>query len=411
MTSAGPVAPRAGKREILIAEDDPLNRVLLATFLEEAGYRVGVAANGMQALKLIREGMPDLVITDVNMPEMNGLELCRRLRSHHKLARIPIIMLSGLTEPPEILAGYAEGADDYVGKPIDFAVLGAKIEALLLRSRDVDANDPKAGVILFLHAKGATGSTTLLVNLGCLLQRISATGACVLDLSLGFGNAAYQLGLKPRLSLADLALQPAEQMNEAMFAKFISTVPGGPSLVRAADRPEHGQLVSVPAIQLALENLRDRFQYILVDAPVSLSEHVLAAVDSADLVWIVTGPTKSELIPTAELLKLLGRLNVPAERRLLILDQNRPAIPLEDPAAILGRRPDLTIGFSPEIMAAVDSGSPLAQSDPEAESLGTVAELAAGLEDRLLRAAGRNPAGGLARKAPAQQPAKPAASS
>jgi CheY-like chemotaxis protein len=401
LTQAETVVTRPGKREILIAEDDPLNRVLLATFLEEAGYRVGVAANGMQALKLIRDGMPDLVITDVNMPEMNGLELCRRLRSHHKLARIPIIMLSGLTEPPEILAGYAEGADDYVGKPIDFAVLGAKIEALMLRGRDIQASDPKAGVILFMHAKGGAGSTTFVVNLACLLQRISATGACVLDLSLGFGNAAYQLGLKPRLSLADLALQPAEQMNEAMFAKFITSIPGGPSLVRAADRPEHGQLVSVPSIQLALENLRDRYQYILVDAPTSLSEHILAAVDTADLVWVVTGPSRAELSATSELLKLLVRLEVPLARQLLILDQNRPDVTADDPAAILGRRPDLTIRFSADIMEAVDSGAPLAQSDPEADSLGTIAELAAGLEDRLLRAAGRNPAGGLARKAPA----------
>jgi CheY-like chemotaxis protein len=399
LTAAEAAAPRKGKREILIAEDDPLNRVLLATFLEEAGYRVGVAANGMQALKLIREGMPDLVITDVNMPEMNGLELCRRLRSHHKLARIPIIMLSGLTAPPEILAGYAEGADDYVGKPIDFSILGAKIEALLLRSREADASDPKAGVILFMHAKGGAGSTTFAVNLACLLQRISATGACVLDLSLGFGNAAFQLGMKPRLSLADLALQPVEQMNEAMFAKFITALPGGPALVRAADRPEHGQLVSVPSIQLALTNLRDRFQYILVDSPTSLSEHILAAVDAADLVWVVSGPTRSELTATADLLKLLGRLDVPPSRQLLILDHNRPDIAVDDPAAVLGRRPDVTIRFAADIMAAVESGAPLAQSDPEADSLGTIAELAAGLEDRLLRAAGRNPAGGLARKA------------
>ena len=394
-----PAAARPGRREILIAEDDPLNRVLLATFLEEAGYRVGVANNGMQALKLIREGMPDLVITDVNMPEMNGLELCRRLRSHHKLARIPIIMLSGLTEPTEILAGYAEGADDYIGKPIDFAVLGAKIEALLLRSRQAEATDPSAGVVLFLHGKGGVGSTTLAVNLACLLQRISATGACLLDLSLGFGNAAYMLGLKPRLSLADLSLQPADQLDQEMFGKFITTLPGGgPALVRAADRPEHGQLVNVPAIQLALAGLRERFQYILVDAPPSLNEHILAAVDSADLVWTITGPTAVELAATAELLKLLDRLEVPLSRQLLILDMNRPDVIPGDPAAVLGRRPDITIQFSEEIMESVNSRMPIGFTNPEAESLSTIAELAAGLEDRLQRAVGRTHAGGLSPK-------------
>jgi CheY-like chemotaxis protein len=401
MTSeAEPVAPRAGRREILIAEDDPLNRVLLATYLEEAGYRVGVASNGMQALKLIREGMPDLVITDVNMPEMNGLELCRRLRAHHKLARIPIIMLSGLTEPTEILAGYAEGADDYIGKPIDLTVLGAKIEALLLRSRNqAEASDPSAGVILMLHGKGGVGSTTLAVNLACLLQRISATGACVLDLSLGFGNAAYMLGVKPRLSLADLALQPVEQLDQEMFSKFITTLPGGPGLVRAAERPEHGQLVNVPAIQLALSGLRERCQYILVDAPPSLNELILAAADTADLVWVISGPTRVELAATADLLRLLARLEVPPSKQLLILNLHRPDVTVADPTDILGRRPDITVKFSPELMESVEAGSPLGLSKPEAESLETIAELAAGLEDRLLRAAGRNRAGGLTRKA------------
>ena len=186
-----------------------------------------------------------------------------------------------------------------------------------------------------------------------------------------------------------------------MFGSYISMVHDGPDLVRAAERPGHGQLVSIPSIQLALANLRERYQYILVDSPPSLSEHVLAAVDTADLVWAITGPTRAELTATKELLKLFDRLEVAPGRRLVILDENRLDIPAVDAEEILGRRPDVTIRFSAEIMAAIDSGAPLAQSDPEAESLGTIAELAAGLEDRLLRAVGRNPARGLARKAQA----------
>src|SRR5437879_5485015 len=119
---------------IVIAEDDEGSRLLLSAFLEQGGYDVRVASNGLQALQLVRERLPNMVITDVNMPEMNGLELIRRLRSHHKMARIPVIMLSALTAPPQVLAGYAEGADDYVGKPVDLTVLGAKISALLARS-------------------------------------------------------------------------------------------------------------------------------------------------------------------------------------------------------------------------------------------------------------------------------------
>jgi len=388
------------KREILIAEDDPLNRVLLATYLEEAGYRVAVANDGLQALGLIRNQMPDLVITDINMPEMNGYELCRRLRSHHKLARIPIIMLSGRTAASEILAGYAEGADDYLNKPIDFAVLGAKIEVLLQRSQTMAAMDPSAGMILVLHAAGGVGSTTLAVNLCCLLQRISATGACLLDLSPGFGGAATQLGLSPRLSLADLALQASDEAAAVRFERFIFKTEGGPSLVVATTRPEHVQLVNVPSIQLALDSLRRRFQYIVVDAPASMSEQVLAAIDVADLVWVVTGPSKTNGAVTGELLKVLERHWVSPERQLSIEVSTRaPATVDHESESDLDTRSRVRIPFSEAIREASEGGVPLAQSDPGSNDLSTLSELAAGLQDSLSRYSNRPPGQDRARAA------------
>lgn len=388
------------KREILIAEDDPLNRVLLATYLEEAGYRVAVANDGLQALGLIRTELPDLVITDINMPEMNGYELCRRLRSHHKLARIPIIMLSGRTEASEILAGYAEGADDYLSKPIDFAVLGAKIEVLLQRTQSAIAADPSAGVVLFLHASGGVGSTTFAVNLACLLQRISATGACLLDLSHGFGGAARQMGLAPRLSLADLALQATDETTTTKFERFIFQAAAGPSLVVATTRPEHVQLVNVPSIHLALDSLRSRFQYILVDAPASMSEEVLAAIDVADLVWVVTGPSRANRAATRELLNVLERHGVSAGRRLLIQVSAHENSAEQDPESPDETRPQVRIEFSKAIQEASDGAIPLAQSDPGSRDLATISELAAGLQDTLIRNAGRPPVSPRAPAAP-----------
>jgi len=175
---------------IVIAEDDEGSRLLLSAFLEQGGYEVRVASNGLQALQLVRERLPNMVITDVNMPEMNGLELIRRLRSHHKMARIPVIMLSALTAPPQVLAGYAEGADDYVGKPVDLTVLGAKISALLARSSGERTPEGAGKVVLVQHAKGGVGATTLLVNLACLLEPLSVTGVGILDLKMGFGDVS-----------------------------------------------------------------------------------------------------------------------------------------------------------------------------------------------------------------------------
>jgi pilus assembly protein CpaE len=297
-------------------------------------------------------------------------------------------MLSGLSQPPEILAGYAEGADDYVLKPVDLGVLGAKVEALLLRSRQLPEQVEAGGVVLVLHAKGGSGATTVAVNLASMADRLTLTGACVLDLSLGFGGAAWQLGLNPRLSLADLSLQPPELLDGAMFSKFIAEGESGPSLVRATGRPEHGELVTVPAVQSAISSLRERFQYVFIDCPPSLNELLLAALDACDLACVVTGPTRLELALTAELLRLLTRLEVPAEKQLLILDQNRPGEPPVDGAEILDRRVDLVVPYSERIAAGVDAGKPLGVSEGEAPELATLGELAAGLGDRLLRSAG-----------------------
>jgi DNA-binding response OmpR family regulator len=374
------------RREVLIAEDDDLNRLMVSNFLEDEGYAVRAATNGLEALRMVREKLPDLVITDVDMPEMNGLELCRRLRSHHKMSRIPIIMLSGLKEPPQILAGYAEGADDYLLKPVDLGVLGAKAQVLLLRNRQPVEVVEAGGMLLFLHAKGGTGTTTALVNLACLADRLTLTGACVLDLNPGFGGAAGQLDLNPRLSLADLSLQPPEELDAAMFGKFVAERTGGPSLVRAAGRPEHAELVTVPAVQDAIQRLRERYQFLFVDSPAFLNEQLLAALDSADLVCVVSGAARSELVTTAELLKLLTRLQVPLTRQMLMLVHTRPGALAADAEEILGRRFDITMPFSERLAEGVDHNQPLAAVMPEAPELLTLGELAAGLGERVQRA-------------------------
>jgi len=374
---------------IVIAEDDEGSRLLLSAFLEQNGYDVRVASNGLQALQLVREKLPNMVITDVNMPEMNGLELIRRLRSHHKMARIPVIMLSALTAPPQVLAGYAEGADDYVGKPVDLTVLGAKISALLARSAGERTPEGAGKVVLVQHAKGGVGATTLLVNLACLLEPLSVTGVCLLDLKMGFGDVSRMLGVRNRLTLADLALQPVETVDDALFGKFVTQFTPGVHMVAGTDRPEHAELVNVPAVQMAISRLQERYQYVLVDAPAAYDERAMAALDVADLVCIVTGGTSVALRSTADLLKLLRRLDIHRAKEVLIVNHHRPDEVSVDAAEVLGERVDLSVPYTPEFVQADDSAKPLAATDPESEALVTLGEFAAGLADRIARSSGR----------------------
>ena len=152
----------AGEK-ILIADDEPHVRKLLERYLSHHGYVVGLAADGLEALELVRQQTPDLVITDVNMPNMNGLELTRRLRTSHKTALIPILMLSAQKQETDVLAGYAQGADEYVGKPVELSILKAKIEILLRRAGQATAAAS--------HPSSSLGSTVGIPSQGLSASR------------------------------------------------------------------------------------------------------------------------------------------------------------------------------------------------------------------------------------------------
>src|ERR1700704_5501024 len=127
----------AGER-VLFVDDEGQIRKLVQTFLTRQGYVVTTATDGYEALREIKKQQPHLVITDVNMPNLNGLELTRRLRASAGTDRLPGIMLSAKKQADDILAGYAQGADEYVAKPVELAVLAAKVELLLRRMKVSD---------------------------------------------------------------------------------------------------------------------------------------------------------------------------------------------------------------------------------------------------------------------------------
>lgn len=124
---------------ILLIDDDITLLELLSDHLVSAGYSVIVAENGLAGLQLADAQQPSLIIVDVMMPEMDGLEVCRRLRERSK---VPLIMLTAKGEEVDKLHGFRLGVDDYVTKPFSFAELTARIGALLTRSRASDDVGP-----------------------------------------------------------------------------------------------------------------------------------------------------------------------------------------------------------------------------------------------------------------------------
>lgn len=105
--------------KILVVDDDAVNRDIIKTRLEAAGYEVAEAANGEEGVNLAQKLPPDLIILDVMMPKVDGLLACRILKSNEKTKGIPIIMLTARSQQLEELRGWESGADEYLTKPCD----------------------------------------------------------------------------------------------------------------------------------------------------------------------------------------------------------------------------------------------------------------------------------------------------
>lgn len=121
--------------EILIGEDDADVRKWLGIALESEGYSVRTAADGEATLAATREKRPDLLILDVMMPKMSGLDVCKTIRADDP--KLPIMMLTARSRESDILTGFGCGADDYVTKPFSINVLFARVAALLRRTHEL----------------------------------------------------------------------------------------------------------------------------------------------------------------------------------------------------------------------------------------------------------------------------------
>jgi pilus assembly protein CpaE len=366
---------------ILFVDDEEQIRKLLSTWLTRHGYQVTVANDGWEALKAIRTKAPDLVITDVNMPNMNGLELTRRLRADHRTARIPVIMLSARKQADDVLTGYAEGADEYIPKPVEMAVLAAKVEVLIRRfatTRGEAVAKRGGNVVLFIHGKGGVGCTTLAVNAAVALAATTIYRVTLLDLNLEFGTAPMLMNMTSSRTLADLAENAHEQLDEATFLTYLEQDRSGVRVLAGCDVPERAELVTVPAVQQAIDHLQKQSDYVVIDAPASFSQQVLAALDVADAAVIVTAAHLPALKATKQALEVLGKLSFPVERTVLVVNRTSAAgMEMDHVARFFNRKPDIVVPYTEACDDAADRGRPLTILHPDSAASKVIRDLAA----------------------------------
>jgi pilus assembly protein CpaE len=376
----------AGEKILCVDDEEPI-RKLCTVYLAKRGYRVEAVSNGVEALRLIEsKGAPDLVVTDVNMPLMNGLELVKRLREDRRTARTPIIVLSAAKQEQDILAGYSQGADDYIGKPIDLAVLAAKIETILRQTRslaEVIAAPRKLGVVIaFAHGKGGVGATMLAANVATALAS-DAKSVVLIDLNLQFGNAAMFFDLRPRTTIVEFARGDITRVTEEDFTQYLADHKSGVRILAAPPSPEEAEMVSVGAVQQAIDLARGGRDAVVLDLATKLDEITLAALDVTDIVCVVTAPHLASLRNTSDTLAMLTRIGIADERMLIALVRNTAkGIDDEGVTKFLKRKADIIVPFAEKADAAADLGVPYVLAEPNDKTSAALKQLAVRLATR-----------------------------
>jgi len=207
----------ASSIRVLVVEDDSSNRALLHALLRREGYEVDAAANGPDGLRAVRDDPPDLLLLDIEMPGMNGLDVCRTLRADPATIALPIILLTGRTETKDVVAGLDAGADDFLRKPFERAELLARIRSVLRLAAAMAEVDGAHGVIAALA--NAVEAKDELTERHC--QRLS-TLARVLAIEAGtppaelrpivLGAMLHDVG---KIGIADALLNKPAPLTEA----------------------------------------------------------------------------------------------------------------------------------------------------------------------------------------------------
>ena len=242
--------------KILIVDDDADSLKLIGLMLQRQGYEIIAANTGQQALDRATAERPDLVILDIMMPDMDGYDVCRRLRHDSATQAIPIIMFTAKTMVDDKVAGFEAGADDYLTKPTHPAELASRVKVVLARSAAQRlGNNDRAFSMGLIGAKGGVGTTTLALNMAIATAQHEST--VLADFRPGQGTVGLALGFGRSTGMANLLSRPPSEITAQAVERELVTHSSGLRLLLSSGRPKESLMsVSPDCAATIVQHLR-----------------------------------------------------------------------------------------------------------------------------------------------------------
>ncbi len=380
--------------KILVVDDDIDSLKLIGLMLQRHGYEVGAANTGQQAIAKAMAERPNLIILDVMMPDMNGYEVCRRLRAATETQSIPIIMFTAKTLIDDKVAGFEAGADDYLTKPTHPAELASRVRAILARSavttstKTLPEAPARGATIGLIGAKGGVGTTTLAINIGAALL-LAGESPILADFDLGSGSMGLSLGATNSAGMASVLSKAAAEIRPRVIEEELSTHQSGLRALLSSPRPSETQLAyPIESALATIRTLRSMGRPIIVD----LGSHVTAQISQIqremDLLIVVVEPLGVTLSMARELVPDLEAARPGAHRVHYVVvnrTQSGMQIPWHEVEQILGQEIRAIISSAPDLsFQAMQSRVPMVMFQPTAIVSNQITKLAEDLNSRVV---------------------------
>jgi len=311
--------------KILIIDDDLDTLRLVGLMLQKKGYAIVAANNGKQGLRKAETELPDLILLDVMMPEMDGYEVARRLRDNPDTKNIPILMFTAKSQLDDKVSGFEAGADDYLTKPTHPAELHAHVKALLARfvgtTRKAPSSNQKSYTVGILSARGGLGVSSIALNLASTLTSQNEKNITVFELIPGTGSFGRDFVIPEFAQTIQLLEQNPQEINLDAVTNSLFEHKAGfkvfPTSEAPIDMALSTQIAQLEKIFVLLQKLSDT---LIVDFGSGLLRVNQTLLPLCDLVIVVIEAFESSLIHAKKLLSNLDELGIAKEQVLIVLN-------------------------------------------------------------------------------------------
>ncbi len=292
--------------KILVVDDDLDTLRLVGLMLQRQGYQIIAASNGTQAIAIAQAEKPDLILLDVMMPDVDGYEVTRRLRSNPVTGPIPIIMFTAKTLVDDKVMGFESGVDDYLTKPTQPRELFAHVKAVLARGKKptpVSAPSPpsreRGHVIGVIAVKGGLGVSTLATNLGVSLQQRTHQQTIVAEFRPGEGSIALDLGYLNPEGLNRLLQCSANEISTKVVEAELVTHKSDVRFLLSSFTPSDARyLQAATTFESIARTLAYMAHYIVLDLGPGISSITDKVLALCDEIIIVLEPIPSSITRT-----------------------------------------------------------------------------------------------------------------